>query len=126
MPQKCQKCGAEISEFDFNFMDYLKDPLQLQCPQCKTQLEDWLAELLHDDFDDVMVGCPECGWYGRTDEILCDIGQTEFYCPDCGERLPNEAVKKIVDMQPYSDDSEWQEAMEKLLNPNGSDEDEEE
>ena len=123
MSQKCEKCGKEISEFDFGVADYAKDPLQLQCPYCKTQLEEWLAELLHDEFEEETVICPECDACVGMDELL-DIPEepNDWRCPKCGARFRNKDQKKIAEFQPYSCAKE----VDVDFNPNGSDEPEEE
>lgn len=127
MSQKCEKCGAEISEFDFGVADYAKDPLQLQCPYCKTQLENWQAELLRDDFEEETVICPECDACVRMDEFLNIPDEPDDWrCPKCDARFGDDDQKKIAEYQPYSCAEEMEQDMLEMMFPDGQDEDEEE
>ena len=127
MSQKCEKCGAEISAFDFGVADYAKDPLQLQCPNCKTQLEDWQAELLRDDFEEETVICPECDACVRMDEFLNIPDEPDDWrCPKCDARFGDDDQKKIAEYQPYSCAAEMEQDMLEMMFPDGQDEDEEE
>ena len=127
MSQKCEKCGAKISAFDFGVADYATDPLQLQCPKCKAQLEDWQAEFLRDDFEEETVICPECDACVRMDELLNIPDESDDWrCPKCDARFGDDDQKKIAEYHLYPNGKKMTDDIMDTLYPDGQDEAEEE
>ena len=102
MEDQCPKCGAFVSEEDFN------DEAESQhCPQCHCELPGELAERLRVEFERKTVVCRRCGCrtWAKDVNIFDPPG---FACPTCGGQYPEELQKRIADLRAKRDE-EWEE-----------------
>ena len=102
MEDQCPKCGAFVSEEDFN------DEAEAQhCPQCHCELPGELAERLREEFDRKTVVCRRCGCRTWAKDVnIFDF--PGFVCPSCGGQYPEELQERIADRRAKRDE-EWKE-----------------
>ena len=105
MEEQCPKCGAFVSEEDFN------DEAESQhCPQCHCELPCELAERLRAEFERKTVVCWRCGCRTWAKDVEVDpaLGILCYVCPSCGGRYSEELQERIDDLRAKCDEK-WEE-----------------
>ena len=101
MEEQCPKCGAFVSEEDFN------DEAESQhCPQCHCELPCELAERLRAEFERKTVVCWRCGCRTWAKDVNFDL--LGYACPSCGGQYPAELQERLDDLSAKRD-GEWEE-----------------